>query len=93
MPRLQIFFQKVSAHVLLKLAVKGFIKSKKLENVAFLGNFFKAKAEDCGQKNLSANRFDIIRSCSITCYPEMSVHVLLKVTTNIHLKSKKSLKI
>ena len=51
MPRLQMFFLKVSAHVLLKLAVKGFIKSKKLENVAFLGNFFKAKTEECGQKN------------------------------------------
>ena len=50
MPRLQIFFLKVSAHVLLKLAVKGFIKSKKLENVHFWATFLKQKRRSAAKK-------------------------------------------
>ena len=50
MRKLDTYFLKVSAHVLLKLAVKGSIRGKKSENLAFLGYFFKAKSEACDQK-------------------------------------------
>ena len=95
MSKLDTYFLEVSAHVLMKLAAKYSIRSKKSKNLVFLLCFFKAKTKECNKKkNRSAcRRFGIIISCSITCYPEMSVHVSLKVATKASLTLKKAMKI
>ena len=52
MSKLDTYFLEVSAHVLLKLAAKYSIRSKKSKNLVFLLCFFKAKTEECNKKKL-----------------------------------------
>ena len=50
MSKLDTYFLEVNAHVLLKLAAKDSIRSKKSKNLVFLLCFFKAKTEECHKK-------------------------------------------
>ena len=47
MSGLDIYFLKVRAHALLKVATKGSFRGKKSENLAFLGYFSEEKSEEC----------------------------------------------
>ena len=93
MPGLDIYFLKVRAHALLKVATKGSFRGKKSENLAFLGYFSEEKSEECSLKDWSVcNIFGIITSSSATYFLEVGARVSLKVATEVFLEIKKLLK-
>ena len=59
MSKLDTYFLEVNAHVLLKLAAKDSIRSKKSKNLVFLLCFFKAKTEECHKKKFEVPAKDL----------------------------------
>ena len=51
MSGLDTYFLEMKAHALLKVAIKTLFRSKKLENLAYLGYFSEAKTESMTKAN------------------------------------------
>ena len=90
----------MTAQVSLKEATKWFFRGKKKpEKFAFLqfrflGNFSKAKTEECDKNDRSAcHRFGINIPCSAASFLEVGAGISLKVATKVFFRRKKTLKI
>ena len=78
LPGSDTFFLEVTARVSLKVATQGYFKGKKLWRFRFLGCFTKAKPKEYWS---SSEKFGITNFFSATCFPQVGVHVSLKVAT------------
>ena len=84
-------FLEVGARISLKLAIKGFLRGKKLWKFTFSGCFSKAKTEECNQKVWDVfDQIGVGKPCSTTYFLEVGVCVSLKLATKGFLRAKKT---
>ena len=86
-------FLKVSPHVSLKLATKGYFRGKKTLEISrkftYLGSSSKGKTEECDQRNWSfSDKSGITIPHWTTYFLEVGSRVSLKVATKGCLRSK-----
>ena len=83
-------FLEMSAHVLLKVAPKGYFRSKKPQNISIVINIFlKQKRGSTTKKIEVVSSIFMNITCSARYFLEVAASVLLKVATKASLRGKK----